>query len=70
MKSPTKKKKNTDPLIFHTNSKFQDPISNCSWPYAKRNGRTDAWMHARTHADAQTNMPLNFSEVGAIKTYY
>ena len=33
-----------------TNTKIQDPISNRSWPYAKRNGRT--------HTQTQTNMPL------------
>ena len=46
--------------------KFQDPISNRFWPYAKRNGLI--W-YAHTHAQAQTNMPpqLKFFKVGGIK---
>ena len=38
-------------LIPHI--KFQDPISNRSWPYAKCDART----HGRTNGQAQTNMP-------------
>ena len=34
-------------LIPHI--KFQDPISNRSWPYAKCDPGSDARMHARTH---------------------
>ena len=40
---------------------FQDPISNGSWPHQAE--RTDRRMDEH----AQTNMPLNFFEVGGIK---
>ena len=55
-------------FILVPHIKFQDPISNRSWTYAKRNRRTHARTDARTDAEVQTNMPLNFFEVGCIKT--
>ena len=45
-------------LIPYTCIKFQDPICNRSWPYAKRNGQTDR---------PKPICPLNFLEVGGIK---
>ena len=43
--------------------KFQDPISNRSWPYAKRNG-ADRQSYRRTGPNQYA--PLNFFEVGGI----
>ena len=43
MTSPTAKKTIRVRLFFMLipHIEFQDPISNRSWPYAKRNGHTD-----------------------------
>ena len=50
--------------------KFQDPLSNRSWPYAsvtdaRTYARTDKWTDGQTNGQAQTNMP--FFEVVGIK---
>ena len=57
MTSPTEKKKYVSANFFMLvpYSKFQDPIFNLSWLYAKRNGQTDT---------PKPICPLNFFEVG------
>ena len=47
-KSNRKEKKIQVLLFFIQIIKLQDPISNCSWLYAKCDPQTDGWMHAWT----------------------